>query len=105
MKKSQTGINLFDLAEAECDLPVKRTQSGLVRAKAEGGYLGGLYASIVRPAGLVIVRSQRGVSAEALAREFDTCHQFIMRILRDNELNNDKKEMANLFGGIYGGIF
>jgi hypothetical protein len=38
---------------------------------------------------------QRGEAAEALAREFGTCHQFIMRILQVNALSNDKIEMAN----------
>jgi hypothetical protein len=38
---------------------------------------------------------QRGEAAEALAREFGTCHQFIMQILQVNSLSNDKIEMAN----------
>ena len=48
LKKCQTGIYLFDLAEAECDVPVKRTQSGLMRARADGGFFCGFQASIVQ---------------------------------------------------------
>jgi hypothetical protein len=94
-KKYQTAINLFDLAETERDLLVKRTQSGLMRVKADGGHFGGLHTSMVRPEGLVIVRLQRGEAAEALAREFGTCHQFIMRILKVNARNNVKIDTAN----------
>jgi len=70
------------VAEFERDLLVERTQAGLSRAKSEGKTLG-------RPSSLTedqrrdIERQLRaGVTVSALAREFNTSRQTIMR-LRD----------------------
>ena len=67
------------VAEFERDLLVERTQAGLARAKAEG-------KSIGRPGALthdkredVIRRLDRGESVSALAREYATSRQTIMR--------------------------
>ena len=67
------------VAEFERDLLVERTQAGLARAKAEG-------KSIGRPGTLthdqredVIRRLDRGESVSALAREYATSRQTIMR--------------------------
>jgi putative DNA-invertase from lambdoid prophage Rac len=68
------------VAEFERDLLVERTQAGLSRAKAEGKTLG-------RPSSLTedqrrdVERQQRaGVTVSALAREFNTSRQTIMRV-------------------------
>lgn len=67
------------VAEFERDLLVERTQAGLARAKAEGKSLG-------RPSSLSELQSQSvrqrikaGDSVAALAREFQTSRQTIMR--------------------------
>ena len=67
------------VAEFERDLLVERTQAGLARAKAEG-------KSIGRPGALthdqredVMRRLARGESVSALAREYATSRQTIMR--------------------------
>jgi putative DNA-invertase from lambdoid prophage Rac len=67
------------VAEFERDLLVERTQAGLARAKAEGKTLG-------RPGALshdqredVIRRLGAGVSVSALAREYATSRQTILR--------------------------
>jgi len=68
------------VAEFERDLLVERTQAGLSRAKSEGKTLG-------RPSSLTedqrrdIERQLRaGVTVSALAREFNTSRQTIMRV-------------------------
>jgi putative DNA-invertase from lambdoid prophage Rac len=68
------------VAEFERDLLVERTQAGLSRAKAEGKTLG-------RPLSLtedrrreVERRLREGVTVSALAREFETSRQTIMRV-------------------------
>jgi putative DNA-invertase from lambdoid prophage Rac len=70
------------VAEFERDLLVERTQAGLSRAKAEGKTLG-------RPLSLtedrrreVKRRLRYGVTVSALAREFNTSRQTIMRVIR-----------------------
>jgi putative DNA-invertase from lambdoid prophage Rac len=67
------------VAEFERDLLVERTQSGLARAREEGKSLG-------RPASLteaqkrqVAARLNAGAPVSALAREFGTSRQTIMR--------------------------
>ncbi len=67
------------VAEFERDLLVERTQAGMARAKAEG-------KSVGRPGALthdqredVIRRLARGESVSALAREYATSRQTIMR--------------------------
>jgi putative DNA-invertase from lambdoid prophage Rac len=68
------------VAEFERDLLVERTQAGLARAKAEGKSLG-------RPGTLnpdqretIIQRLDEGVSVSALAREYTTSRQTIIRV-------------------------
>jgi putative DNA-invertase from lambdoid prophage Rac len=68
------------VAEFERDLLIERTQAGLSRAKAEGKRLG-------RPASLtadqrrsVTERLGEGAAVSALAREFKTSRQTILRI-------------------------
>ena len=68
------------VAECEHDLLIERTQAGLSRAKAEGKRLG-------RPASLtldqhrnVARRLGEGTGVSALAREFKTSRQTILRI-------------------------
>ena len=68
------------VAEFERDLLIERTQAGLSRAKAEGKRLG-------RPASLtaerrkaVVRRLAEGATVSALAREFKTSRQTILRV-------------------------
>ena len=68
------------VAEFERDLLIERTQAGLNRARAEGKRLG-------RPASLtsdqrrsVAQRLEKGAGVSALAREFKTSRQSILRI-------------------------
>src|SRR3954469_4802342 len=68
------------VAEFERDLLVERTQAGLSRAKAEGRRLG-------RPARLTLEQRKEvarrlgeGATVSALAREFKTSRQTILRI-------------------------
>jgi putative DNA-invertase from lambdoid prophage Rac len=68
------------VAEFERDLLIERTQAGLRRARAEGKRLG-------RPASLtpaqrqqVAQRLREGAGASALAREFKTSRQTILRV-------------------------
>jgi putative DNA-invertase from lambdoid prophage Rac len=68
------------VAEFERDLLIERTQAGLSRAKSEGKTLG-------RPPSLpddqhreVERRLKEGITVSALAREFNTSRQTIMRV-------------------------
>lgn len=77
-KLTMTVINA--VAEFERDLLIERTQTGLSRAKAEGKTLG-------RPASLahdqrrdVAQRLNEGTNVSALAREFKTSRQTIIRM-------------------------
>jgi len=72
------------VAEFERDLLIERTQSGLARAKSQGKTLG-------RPNGLgeaaikaVVARLAQGEAVAALAREYGTSRQSIMRIRQAN---------------------
>src|SRR5215216_6551278 len=68
------------VAEFERDLLVERTQAGLSRAKAEGKTLGRLL-SLTEDQRREIERQLRaGVTVSALAREFNTSRQTIMRV-------------------------
>ena len=71
---------IIAVAEFERDLVVERTQAGLSRAKAEGKSLG-------RPPSLtddqrraVERRLEQGATVSALAREFSTSRNTIMRV-------------------------
>jgi putative DNA-invertase from lambdoid prophage Rac len=68
------------VAEFERDLLLERTHSGIARAKAAGKRFG-------RPSVLneeqqltVIVRINAGISISAIAREFNTTRQTILRV-------------------------
>jgi putative DNA-invertase from lambdoid prophage Rac len=72
------------VAEFERDLLIERTQSGLARAKSQGKTLGrphGLGEAAIRT---VAARLAQGEAVAALAREFGTSRQSIMRIRQAN---------------------
>lgn len=72
---------LAAVAEFERDLLIERTQAGLSRAKAEGKALGRPPALSSKDAAVVRERLDRGThSIAALAREFSTSRQTILRI-------------------------
>ena len=68
------------VAEFERDLLIERTQAGLARARAEGKAIG--RPSTFSPDELQQVRARlaRGEAVAALAREFNTTRQTIMRV-------------------------
>lgn len=68
------------MAEFERDLLVERTQSGLARAKAQGKVLGRPRSVDAQASKIVVERLERGETVAALAREFGTSRQSIMRI-------------------------
>jgi putative DNA-invertase from lambdoid prophage Rac len=89
------------VAEFERDLLVERTQAGLNRARAQGRKLG-------RPASLTAAqrdeiarRLQAGAAVSALAREFATSRQTIMRA-RDAE-PRPSHQAGDLAGGMAAG--
>ena len=71
------------VAEFERDLLIERTQAGLTRAKAEGKVLGRPCSLDDEQADKAMLRIVAGVSVAAVAREFGTSRQSIMR-LRDS---------------------
>ena len=68
------------MAEFERDLLVERTQAGLSRAKAQGKVLGRPCSVDAQASKQVVERLQRGEAVAALAREYGTSRQSIMRI-------------------------
>ena len=68
------------VAEFERDLLIERTQSGLARAKAQGKVLGRPRSVDAQASRIVVGRLERGETVAALAREFGTSRQSIMRI-------------------------
>ena len=70
------------VAEFERDLLIERTQAGLSRAVAEGKTLGRKPSLSKAQAQEVLKRLEAGEAVAALAREYDTSRQSIMR-LRD----------------------
>ena len=68
------------VAEFERDLLVERTQAGLSRAKAEGKVLGRPLSLTEDRRKLVERRLREGITVSALAREFNTSRQTIMRV-------------------------
>ena len=68
------------VAEFERDLLVERTQSGLSRAKAQGKVLGRPKSINAEASKQVIDRLKKGEAVAALAREYRTSRQSIMRI-------------------------
>lgn len=67
------------VAEFERDLLIERTQAGLARAKAEGKSLGRPSALSAKQQHEVRARLARGESVAAVAREFGTSRQTVMR--------------------------
>jgi putative DNA-invertase from lambdoid prophage Rac len=67
------------VAEFERDLLIERTQAGLKRAKAEGKAIGRPSSVALKDAEAVRTRLAAGESVAALAREFKTSRQSIMR--------------------------
>ena len=76
---------LAAVAEFERDLLIERTQSGLARAKAAGKTLGRPQALAEEHARAALERLSKGLTVAAVAKEFDTSRQTIMR-LRDKAL-------------------
>ena len=72
------------VAEFERDLLIERTQAGLARAKSEGKTLGRPHALPLHEATAARARLAAGESVSAVAREYGTSRQTIMRI-RDAE--------------------
>ena len=68
------------MAEFERDLLVERTQSGLARAKSQGKTLGRPQSLSEAAIKAVLARLAQGEAVAALAREFGTSRQSIMRI-------------------------
>ena len=68
------------VAEFERDLLVERTQSGLSRAKAQGKLLGRPKSLDQEASKQVVERLKAGEAVAALAREYGTSRQSIMRI-------------------------
>jgi putative DNA-invertase from lambdoid prophage Rac len=67
------------VAEFERDLLIERTNSGIARAKAEGKHMGRRHSLSSKQRGEVQQRLAAGESVRALAGEFDTTRQTIMR--------------------------
>lgn len=67
------------VAEFERDLLIERTQAGLVRAKAEGKVVGRPATFSPRELSEVRARLAQGEAVAALAREYKTTRQTIMR--------------------------
>ena len=68
------------IAEFERDLLIERTQSGLARVKSQGKVLGRPRSVDAQASRIVEGRLERGETVAALAREFSTSRQSIMRI-------------------------
>ena len=68
------------VAEFERDLLIERTQSGLARVKSQGKVLGRPRSVDAQASKIVVERLERGEAVAALAREFGTSRQSIMRI-------------------------
>lgn len=74
------------MAEFERDLLIERTQSGLTRAKSQGKTLGRPQILSVSQKQKVIRQLEEGKTIAAIARNFNTSRQTIMRIR--NTMNN-----------------
>jgi hypothetical protein len=68
------------MAEFERDLLIERTQSGLTRAKSQGKKLGRPQSLGEAAAKAVLSQLAQGVTVAALARDYGTSRQSIMRI-------------------------
>ncbi|HGU0773144.1 TPA: helix-turn-helix domain-containing protein, partial [Raoultella ornithinolytica] len=68
------------VAEFERDLLLERTHSGIARAKAAGKRFGRPSALNEEQQLTVIARINAGISISAIAREFNTTRQTILRV-------------------------
>ena len=68
------------VAQFERDLLIERTQAGLTRAKAQGKILGRPPALSLDQQQLVKIKIKNGETISAIAREFRTSRQTIMRV-------------------------
>lgn len=68
------------VAEFERDLLLERTHSGIARAKAAGKRLGRPSVLSEEQQSTVIARINAGISISAIAREFNTTRQTILRV-------------------------
>ena len=68
------------VAEFERDLLVERTQAGLSRARAEGKRLGRPASLSAEQQAVVVRQLEEEVAVSALAREFKTSRQTILRV-------------------------
>lgn len=68
------------VAEFERDLLLERTHSGIARAKAAGKRFGRPPVLSEEQQQAVLVRIREGVSISAVAREFNTTRQTVLRI-------------------------
>lgn len=75
------------MAEFERDLLIERTQSGLARAKSQGKTLGRPQSLREDAIKAVVARLTQGEAISALAREYGTSRQSIMRI-RESRLGS-----------------
>lgn len=79
---------LAAMAEMERDLLVKRTQSGLARAKAEGKTLGRPASTTEEQRAAMVARFKGGESISALSRDYDISRASVMRIVKPAELRH-----------------
>jgi putative DNA-invertase from lambdoid prophage Rac len=68
------------VAEFERDLLIDRTQAGLQRARAEGKHLGRKFSLTESQRDEVFRRIEQGETISAIAREFKTSRQTILRV-------------------------
>jgi putative DNA-invertase from lambdoid prophage Rac len=68
------------VAEFERDLLIERTNSGIERAKSQGKHMGRKHSLTVEQRAEVQRRLAAGESVRAIAAEFDTTRQTIMRV-------------------------
>ena len=68
------------VAQFERDLLIERTQAGLARARAEGAILGRPSTLDAEQQEAVLAALQTGASVSALARDYGTSRQTIMRV-------------------------
>lgn len=68
------------MAEFERDLLIERTHSGIARAKASGKRFGRPSALNDEQKQLVLERLNMGMTVSAVAREFSTTRQTLLRV-------------------------
>jgi putative DNA-invertase from lambdoid prophage Rac len=82
------------VAEFERDLLIERTQSGLARAKSQGKTLGRPQSLGEAAIKAVVARLAQGEAVAALAREFGTSRQSIMRIRQACTHTNNENSLG-----------